>query len=397
MKRQIPAAVVFSLVLILLLSIKAPAQALSIEDLAGKLSPSKKAVEKYSSNFGDFYSLNFGSKFASFIKVSFQGEKRNPGGIEIFGCNGKLASIEKGDPLNVSFIEGADRYIRYIRSSSGETSDIYDIDGGLVASLPISLAEASPVGTFFFPGRTRYEGVPLVIYDSRGSEIFSIAASTPYSAEAVSESEVLLLNSDSLALWDVFKKERKWAADIGHSNFNPEIPYTLLFSRKADIIVYMNIDNLMAFDFSGNRLWGYSSAFIGDLNMVGLQDEDGLVAISKVLPGNQTIEVDFYSRLGESIANALLEIDPQYQFWGNWELKIHFYPQGVILRFDTRKRTGGPENEHFTGFLTGSLENPSVSVVPGFWSVLSGCDSGKNLIGIDPASGKIKAFSLGGK
>ncbi len=395
MKRRSLIIVVLYFIFIFSVSTKAPAQVISIEDFVKQNSESESVAEKYSFQFNNFYSLIFGSKHVSIRKafVSDDGIK-TPAGADIFDCNGKVATLNNSDPLNITFIEGIDRYIRNMGYDLGNVSNIYNIDGSQVGSIPIKHAAASPKGSFYYPGFTRQESAPVSIYDSTGLKIFEIETPGWHFSEPVSENELLVLNSTSLALWNVIKKERIWIIGIGKPYFSLEFPYTLLFSRTADIIVYMNMSMLETYDFSGIKLWDYTGAFVGDPNMVGVRDSDGMVAISKVLPGGKSIEVDLYSRTGEKISNSTMNIGPELRFSGNWEMEIHFYPQAVVIRFGARKNHLDREYTYLTGFLAGDILNPSINVVHGFWGFLSGCGPEKNLVGIDPLTGTVKAYIL---
>jgi hypothetical protein len=314
-----------------------------------------------------------------------------PGEIYLIGREGLINKF--GNELRTNIFRILPRkqwfYMNETTSSGSIRLTVQDFNGSIVGVIENKgLLELSPGGKFAYPMVSMESTRPLKILDFEGSLIFRIPHRFEYQVQAVSDSEVLVLEEKTLSMWDVVQGKKLWDRQIPRDNFFTDTAFRILYSDESGIIVARDMYGCYCFDISGSLLW-YRDGLNGQrmINAVGLSD-DGTTAIGVILPDG--IQMKTLDKSGNERETLIFSFGPEVSFKGNWGFEIDVFSEVRLQRFLSRE---GSNSVHVTAIAIKENKQWITGVVEGLWFYLPASENAV-LVGIRNQMTAIEGLSL---
>jgi len=301
--RQLVLTVVFSSI--------TSAQLPEIEDFLRQQFPSNEIIEKYRYDLSSFFSYEGGpDSLIAFVEAVVDSSgNRDPGRINIFGCDGFIITIDPAEmPPGKSVYE----------------SDIF------INNFP------------------KIRDTLAVSAEGKNIELYCIAdPGSPIQGRLI---------------WERLKADPDFYI---FDSFEAQI------SVPGNIIILPAYSHILAYNLAGDFLWKYDYPDTGHFNVHGvdLSKDDGAVIIYLLHGSSKRGDFVILSRDGEELSRVPVNASFGvflYQPWG----PVGFHDDFIFVRFLV---TENGQHENATILLAGDRRNPSAYLVRGFWHLLDGC------------------------
>ncbi len=391
-------------IIVILLVPTCYAQVISIEEYLNSAMADKQSGLKYSKDFdGNYYSTFVTREYVAIREQSLypknvdKGQMENiykPHKISFLSGENKLAELDlNGENYMVKGViksEDEDLFIYTSRVDGKYCSSIRKLDGSLISILNCPpFVTCSPGGVYYYNSRAN-DG--LSIYDEYGNFIFAIPCIGSYSAKAVSDSLILVLDANSLSMWDISYKSVIWKTEIPSPSFKLSGNSIIKFSLLHNIIAVNGLYGCYCFDFNGNFLWQKEYDSNQErLQMLGISSFSGeLVTIRQDYNLKNSI-IEFFTVDGKLRTNKKMNWINSQNAFREWDKDLLIFEDIIMVpcisgNYNTR--------DYYTSIITFENDEPQITNIAGFWYFLESKTGETHIVGFSPDDNKIKSFKI---
>jgi hypothetical protein len=375
----------------------AAAQLVQIEDFINQNLSTKKMTSVFKQDMsGPLYTASHTGEYVAVaatqeITTDTGQPARRPAEIYLVGPDGLVGEFQNEQKTNIFRIlpERQWLYLNEIAPSGLSRLTIWDFDGDNLGVIDgKGLLDLSPGGVFAYTMVSMESERPLHILDLEGNLIFKVPRRYEYQVQAVSDSEVVVLEEKTLSLWNISQGEKSWSVDVPREKFYVDTAFKIMYSIESHIIAVRDMYGCYCFDFSGSLLW-YREIPTRLQQMVGMGlAQDGVVAFSTV--SSSGLEVKTVDKGGTTLQETNCLFGPGIGFSGCWGSEIDVLDGVVLERFVVRE---GSNRRHATAVAVEYSGHWSTTLLEGLWFALPS-DDDVVLVGVRNKMNRIQGFRI---